>query len=292
MINTTGGQVQGETLSCGLFCEYFSFKNIPYAAPPVGNLRFRAPVDPAPWSGVRDATQHGFACPSNSFLSPNVDEDCLNLNVYTKSLTQNLPVMVWIHGGSFSGGNGHTFTYGPDHLVDEDVMFVTINYRLGALGFLSTEDSNAPGNYGMKDMIKALQWVRKNIAAFGGDPNNVTIFGESAGGAAVHCKSLSDYIPKKKLTTSSSFPDLILSPTARGTFHKAISQSGSALNPWAFQTNPRDVAYQLARDLGLPDTMSTSELIAALRIIPAMAIVDATPGSMDYVSVFLILDQF
>lgn len=188
IIQTTYGQLQGETLSCGIGCNYFSFKGIPYAAAPVGNLRFRAPVSPQPWSGVRPALEHGPACPSSSRLSPVVDEDCLSLNVYTKFLDRNLPVMVWIHGGSFSGGNGHSFTYGPDHLVDEDIILVTINYRLGVLGFLSTEDSNAPGNYGMKDVIKALEWVRYNIRNFGGDPDNVTIFGESAGGAAVHCK--------------------------------------------------------------------------------------------------------
>lgn len=188
IINTTYGQVQGATFSCGLLCDYFSFRGIPYAAPPTGDRRFRAPIDPAPWSGVRDASEHGPSCPSGSFLSPTVDEDCLFLNVHTRSLGNNLPVMFWIHGGSFSGGNGNAWTYGPDHLIDDGVVLVTINYRLGALGFLSTEDSNAPGNYGMKDMIQALKWVRNNIRAFGGDPDNVTIFGESAGGAAVHCK--------------------------------------------------------------------------------------------------------
>jgi carboxylesterase type B len=145
-------------------------------------------------------------------------EDCLFLNVYTQHLPTNTsstslkPVMVWIHGGGFETGSSNTDLYGPDFLMTEDIVLVTLNYRLGILGFLRFEDPSlgVSGNAGLKDMVMALKWVQKNIQNFSGDPNNVTIFGESAGGAAVHY--------------------LVLSPLAKGLFHKAIAQSGSALN--------------------------------------------------------------
>ncbi|GAB0097796.1 Carboxylic ester hydrolase [Sergentomyia squamirostris] len=261
-IHTSTGWLQGTTESCGLFCSYYSFKGIPYAAPPTGNNRWRAPIPHPGWSGVRDASEHGPSCPSGSRLSRTISEDCLSLNIYTQNLVGRQAVMVWIHGGSFSGGNGDTFTYGPDHIVDDNVLMITINYRLGALGFLSTGDHHATGNFGMKDAIEALRWIRANIANFGGDPDNITIFGESAGGAAVHY--------------------LLLSPSARGLFHKAISQSGSALNPWAYQTDPRTVAFQLARDLGFTNIQTTEQLINTLRTVDPMRLVEATPGSMDY----------
>lgn len=190
VINTTGGQVQGIEERAGLLGDrYFSWKGIPYAQPPVGPLRFRAPVPHAGWTGIRDASEHGESCPSDGWLSDKTgDEDCLFLNVYTTNIIARRPVMVWIHGGSFTGGSGDDSTYGPDHLIGEDVVIVTINYRLGVLGFMSTGDRHAPGNYGLKDMQLALRWVRENILNFGGDPDNITVFGESAGSVAVHCE--------------------------------------------------------------------------------------------------------
>lgn len=168
--------------------------------------------------------------------------------------------MVWIHGGSFSGGSGDSFIYGADHLVQEDILLVTINYRLGALGFMSTGDRHAPGNQGMKDMILALQWVQRNIMAFGGDPDQVTIFGQSAGGVAVHY--------------------LVLSPLSQGLFHKAISQSGSALNPWAFAIDPLSWAWELADRVGVTAS-NTEELVQKLRDVPAAAFVNANPGWLE-----------
>lgn len=190
VIQTEGGQVLGTEERIGLLGDrYFSWKGIPYAEPPVGNLRFREPVAHRGWTGVRNASAHGESCPSSGWLADKAgDEDCLFLNVYSTSIIDRRPVMVWIHGGSFTGGSGDDGLYGPDHLITEDVVIVTINYRVGVLGFLSTGDRHAPGNQGMKDMILALRWVQNNILNFGGDPDNVTIFGESAGGCAVHCK--------------------------------------------------------------------------------------------------------
>jgi bile salt-stimulated lipase len=261
VIETTGGLVQGDTSSCGLFCNFFAFKGIPYAAPPVGDLRFSAPVPHPGWSGVKDATEHGNRCPSSGWLADyGGDEDCLFLNVYSRNLIGRRAVMVWIHGGSFTGGHGDTFLYGPDHLMTDDVVVVTINYRLGFLGFFSTGDAAASGNWGLKDAVQALRWVKENIARFGGDPDNVTIFGESAGGVAVHYLVLSEY--------------------ANGLYHKAISQSGSALNPWAYQSNPARVADNLAQSLGLLYT-SSQDLVDQLRNVHFSEFVIHQPGWLD-----------
>lgn len=192
VITTEGGQVSGIEERIGLLGErYFSWKGIPYAEPPVGNLRFRDPVAHRGWTGVRNGSQHGESCPSDGWLSEKTgEEDCLFLNVYSTNVIAKRPVMVWIHGGSFTGGSGDDGTYGPDHLVAEDIVLVTINFRLGVLGFLSTGDRHASGNYALKDMQLALRWVQNNIVHFGGDPDNVTIFGESSGGCSVHCELL------------------------------------------------------------------------------------------------------
>lgn len=185
VIDTEGGPVQGiEERTSGLDERFFSWRGIPYAQPPVGPLRFSDPVPHQGWSGVRDASRHGHNCPAGS----SGDEDCLTLNVYSANIIDKRPVMVWIHGGAFIMGDGDDGAAGPDHFISEDVVYVTINYRLGILGFLSTGDSAAVGNYGMKDMVLALQWVQNNIVNFGGDPDQVTIFGVSAGGVAVHCE--------------------------------------------------------------------------------------------------------
>ncbi|XP_045769192.1 acetylcholinesterase-like isoform X3 [Maniola jurtina] len=165
---------------------FFSFKGIPYAEPPVGDLRFKAPQPKTPWEGVRSAKEHASKC-YQYHLMPNESassigsEDCLYLNVYTPNLVpiNPLPVMVWIHGGGFMIGGGDND--GPQFLLRKDVILVTINYRLEILGFLSLDTEDIPGNAGMKDQVAALRWVKENIRKFGGDPDNITIFGESAG---------------------------------------------------------------------------------------------------------------
>ncbi|XP_058812880.1 acylcarnitine hydrolase-like [Topomyia yanbarensis] len=262
IITTTGGQIQGVTSSCGLFCSYFSFSGIPYAEPPVDELRFRNPVKHRGWEGVKDGSEHRDSCPSGATVGDGYsgNEDCLFLNVYTQNIIGSRPVMVWIHGGSFTGGSGDSWIYGPDHLVQENVVIVTINYRLGILGFFSTGDEHAQGNWGMKDCVEALRWVRDNIAAFGGDPNNVTIFGESAGGAAVHY--------------------LVLSPMAAGLFHRAIAQSGTALVPWGFQYNPREMSLRVANAFGYP-TNDNAELVRRLRYTPKGEFVRIQEGWTD-----------
>ena len=194
------------------------FRGIPYAAPPVGDLRWKAPAPAAAWEGVRPATEFGAACPQGSGLAqltgeemPPLSEDCLFLNVWTGAIDPDAkrPVMVWIHGGGLSLGWSHQRLYDGTNFAKRGVVLVSVNYRLGALGFLAhpllSAEGGVSGNYGLLDQIAALEWVRRNIAAFGGDPDNVTIFGESAGGTSVQA--------------------LLASPHSKGLFHRAISQS-------------------------------------------------------------------
>ncbi|KAL9693981.1 hypothetical protein quinque_013266 [Culex quinquefasciatus] len=239
--------------------EFFAFKGIRYGQAPVGPLRFKAPVAELPWKGIKGALREASVCPHRSMLLDNFkgSEDCLFLNVYTPDLpigdyNPNFPVMVWVHGGAFSFGSGNAFLYGPDYLVPEGVVLVTFNYRLGPLGFLSV-GRDAPGNAGLKDQVLALKWVRDNIAAFGGNPKEVTIFGQSAGAVSVHM--------------------LMMSPLAKGLFHKAIAQSGSALNPWAMATNPKERAFRLGALMGCY-TNDTEELLYYLRRASPQKIVD------------------
>ncbi|GAB1863195.1 Esterase E4 [Camponotus japonicus] len=196
---------------------YIAFRGIPYAKPPVGELRFKDPVPPEPWFGSRDASKYGNVAVQVDIFTNEVigDEDCLYLNVFTMDTKplKKRAVIVWIHGGGFFMGSGDAFLYGPDHIIRKDVVLVTLNYRLGVLGFLNLYNKMAEGNQGLKDIVMALKWIKRNISQFGGDPDNVTIFGESAGGAIVHC--------------------LTISPLAEGLIHKAISQSGVMTNPWS-----------------------------------------------------------
>lgn len=174
-------------------------------------------------------------------------EDCLTLNVYTpKNANQGLPVMVFIHGGFFMTGSSAFFP--PLYFMDEEVVLVTMNYRLNSFGFLNTGDGTVTGNMGLKDQSLALKWVKENIQGFNGDPEKITIFGESAGAASVHLQ--------------------VLSPMSRGLFSKAIAQSGTALSPWAINRNPKQQAQMLASALGCP-TDDTKKMVACLRQKPA-----------------------
>jgi para-nitrobenzyl esterase len=221
-----------------------AFRGVPFAQPPVGPLRFRAPERAEPWSGVRDATRFGPAAmqandAASQMLGIQLDqmgEDCLYLNVWTPGLDGRRPVMVFIHGGAFILGAGSQKVYnGAPFAARGDVVCVTINYRLGAFGFLRGQaagDStlDAGGNEGMLDQMAALRWVREEIAAFGGDPDNITIFGESAGSISVAA--------------------LLTMPAAKGLFHKAILQSGS-LNLLTSPEAAGNVTTMLLNDLGI-----------------------------------------
>ncbi|XP_045127764.1 esterase FE4-like [Portunus trituberculatus] len=227
---------------------YYSFKSIPYAKPPVGPLRFKNPEPADPWSGVRNGSLPIPKCPQTSIFilgrhPIEGQEDCLYLNVYTpQPYLSNLPVMVYIHGGAFLVG---TAAEGgsPAPLMQKDIVLVTMNYRLGALGFLSTEDSVLPGNLGLKDQTLALQWVQDNIMNFGGDPNQVTIFGISAGGISAHLH--------------------VLSPNSVGLFHRAIMQSGTAL--LATITSPRRGAISISKALNCSGPTESHQLLECFK---------------------------
>ena len=223
-VKTDAGQLSGVTLASGVRV----FKGIPFGAPPVGDLRWRAPQPVAKWTGVRKADAFGSPCiqspspqraPSNTAVdlpdSPKMSEDCLYLNVWTQATNTNdrRPVMVWLYGGAYTEGGGNQPHADGENLAKKGVVLVTTNYRLGVFGFYShpelTKESgrNASGNQALADVIATLQWVKANIASFGGDPNNVTLFGESAGSAIVGM--------------------LAGSPVARGLFQRAIAESGA-----------------------------------------------------------------
>jgi len=216
-VDTTHGRVEG-----AWHHGVARFAGMPFAAPPLGELRFRPPQPVEPWDGVRDATEFGPICPQNPSMMDALfggesevwNEDCLYLNVWTTDVEpdERRPVMVWIHGGGFEMGSGSSPLYHGEAFARSGVVLVTLNYRLGALGFLELgglDPSYAgSGNVGLLDQVAALEWVRANIASFGGDPDDVTIFGESAGGMSVSL--------------------LMAMPRARGLFRRVIAQSGAA----------------------------------------------------------------
>ncbi|XP_037068517.1 LOW QUALITY PROTEIN: acylcarnitine hydrolase-like [Pollicipes pollicipes] len=250
------GELRGFTLHSFDGRQYAAFKGIPYARPPVGDLRLRPPRAHPGWSGVRDAARHGSTCLQYNMMrnfTMEGQEDCLFVNVYSPRLPAGdgeprLPVMVWIHGGGFVSGSGDADIFGADFLMDEDVVVVTLNYRLNVFGFFTTDDAEAPGNIGLLDQVLALHWVRSNIARFGGDPQLVTLFGESAGGASVSLQ--------------------VISPLSAGLFHRAVSQSGSASSCWALGGQQRLLALHLAAELGCPSEESRA-VLECVRRAPA-----------------------
>ena len=243
------------------------FLGIPYAAPPVGDLRWRPPQPAARWHGLRDTTQFANHCPqpATPFGLPSLTEDCLYLNVYTPADHKSCyredhhgyPVMVWIHGGALFLGESDD--YDPTNLVDQDVVVVTINYRLGLLGFLahpalSAEASyKGSGDYGWMDQQAALEWVHRNIKHFGGDPNKVTIFGESAGGLSVHAQ--------------------LASPEAAGLFHRAIVESGAYFLNTTPLASAETAGQKVATALGC-----SNQTAACLRSVPIATLL-ANQGS-------------
>ncbi|XP_077284899.1 juvenile hormone esterase-like [Arctopsyche grandis] len=265
-VNTSNGAIFGKMVSTSSNFSYYSFQGIPYAKPPLGDLRFKDPQPLDSWDGIRDATKEGNPCAQSDLLIQQKlffgDEDCLVLNVYSPKLPQVnlklgllLPVMVWIHGGGFFSGSGSADIFGPEFLIQQDVIVVTVNYRLGILGFLSLGTEDVSGNAGLKDIVMSLKWVKENVISFGGDPNNVTIFGESAGGAAVQF--------------------LMISDIAKGLFHKAISQSGSCLNQFActsYEDDPIKNAIKLTELAGQKRT-EPADILNVLRSLKAEELV-------------------
>jgi para-nitrobenzyl esterase len=255
-VKTASGVVEGKEDGA-----VHSFLGIPYAAPPVGDLRWKPPVAAAKWTGVRKATDFGPHCMQGkvfgdmNFRDSGGSEDCLSLNVWVpaKPSAAKLPVMVWIYGGGFVAGTTSEARQDGTHLAQQGVIVVSMNYRLGIFGFLvhpelaKESGRNAAGNYGLLDQLAALQWVHENIAAFGGDPGNVTIFGESAGSFSVSAQ--------------------MASPLAKGLFQKAIGESGAAFFSGGLSFEPLSVREEKdAKSVSAKLGVST---LAELRAVPA-----------------------
>ncbi|KUJ65309.1 carboxylesterase [Streptomyces albus subsp. albus] len=252
---TAQGAVRGRLSPDGVA----SFLGIPYAAPPFGPLRFRAPAPPEPWTGVRDALAWGptpprapYAPPFDALIPEAVrpGEDCLNLNIWTPAPEPGagLPVMVWLHGGAFSNGSGSTPAYDGSAFARDGVVCVTLDYRLGTDGFLRLP--GVPDNRGLLDQLAALRWVRDNIASFGGDPDRVTVFGESAGAMSI---------------------GLLLSlDGARGLFHRAVLQSG-ACHHFLRPATADLIAARLAANLGIEPTTKDFAEVPLAELLPAQA---------------------
>lgn len=263
-VKTEQGKAVGKTINDG---KVRAFMGLPYAAPPVGDLRWKDPQPAAKWKGDRDATKYGAHCAQGRVFEDMVfqdaapSENCLFLNVYTPAdakKSSKLPVMFWIHGGGYSGGASSEPRHNGDFLPLKGVVLVTINYRLGVFGFLVTdelakENNGVAGNYGLKDMVAALEWVKKNIGEFGGDPNNVTIFGESAGSFAVST--------------------LMASPMAQGLFAKAIGESGAAF-PSALNLGGQSVTERAEIDGKWVAKLGVKDL-AELRAMPTDKVLEA-----------------
>ncbi len=252
-----GGAVRGVTVA-----EAYEFLGLPYAAPPTGNLRWRAPHRPVAWARVRDATQFAPSCPqpNSPFAPPGAfSENCLYLNVYTATLRRDAhrPVLVWIHGGGFTEDGARN--YDGSKLAADGTVVVTINYRLGALGFLAhpalaSRPGGPAGNFGLMDQLAALRWVKRNIAQFGGNPHNVTIAGQSAGGVSVL--------------------DLLVSDLSRGLFERAIVQSGAFALTQQPLSDAEAAGEAFATKAGCPD-----QTARCLRHLPVADLVNNFPGA-------------
>ena len=263
-VSTSLGEIQGSLLETILGKPIYSFRGIRYAKPPVGELRFQPPIPVEKWTDTYDATKDGPMCPQ-PFLTP-ISEDCLTLNVYTTHLptprhNPRRAVIVFIHPGGFYGLTGASNWAGPQYFLDHDIVMVTINYRLGSLGFMSTGDKLAPGNNGLKDQVVALKWIQQNIASFGGNPNLVTISGYSAGGVSV--------------TTH------LISPMSKGLFRRAIAMSDTIFAQWPIGHHQFNLAQKQARFVGCPDDTSEN-IVNCLKTKTAEEIVETLGKFAEY----------
>ncbi|XP_078043271.1 LOW QUALITY PROTEIN: acetylcholinesterase-like [Augochlora pura] len=287
VVQTTTGPVRGivkQTVWHNI--TYNAFLGIPYAVPPLGRLRFKSPVPIKPWTETYEANEQGAVCPQVDFFSGDYMgvEDCLTVNVLTRQVrlffdvfdsarktndkrrygqvgkgksSQLKPVLLWIYGGAFFAGFSNVSLYGPDFFLEDDVVFASFNYRVGAPGFLALDHPDAQGNAAMKDQLLAMQWVQKNIAAFGGDPNQITLFGESAGATSVGLHMLSE--------------------KSKGLFKQVIMQSGTPLTQWGFHTPNK--AYENARSLAVKlgyNGIDSDGLLKFLRRVPIKEMVTKT----------------
>ncbi|KAK9511452.1 hypothetical protein O3M35_000105 [Rhynocoris fuscipes] len=260
-IKTKLGNIIGDERKSRDGKTYYAFTGIPYAKPPLGKLRFKNPVKTEGWEGTLEATKPLPTCIQIPSFIPTMrdkpigQEDCLYLSVYTPDVSpaEKLPVLIYVHGGGFRCGDVGPKN-GADNFMDENVIMVNFHYRLAALGFLSTENSLIPGNFGLKDQAMALKWVYDNIDSFGGDPNKITIFGESAGGASTHFLSMS--------------------PLTKDIVKGVISESGAGNKYWSFSApgTAKPLAEEVARKVGCADK-SDQELLECLQAVDALKLI-------------------
>ncbi|XP_022913129.1 venom carboxylesterase-6-like [Onthophagus taurus] len=263
IVNSNNGKIEGYKTQTITGKDFYAFEGIPYAEPPIGENRFEEPIPKKSWNGTWVANNL-YTC-LQLYHSPDTenypvigDEDCLYLNVYTPidlNVTKKdlYNVIVFIHGGAFMFNSGGT--YGPKYILErENIIYVSLNYRLGPLGFLSTQDEVQPGNLGIKDQILALKWIKSNIKFFNGNSNSITLTGMSAGGASVHLHYMSQL--------------------SKGLFNRGIAQSGTALNPWVLAENSKQKAFKLGEILGC-STSKSFELIQCLKSRNSYQIVQA-----------------
>lgn len=254
------GSIDGTVMTSRLGEDFHAFLRIPYAEPPIGNLRFLAPVRKQPWTGTWNSTFWGPICvQSNPSSADEMKEDCLYMNVFSKNLSASLPVIVYIHGGSFAWGDARSQA-GPKYLMDRDVVLVSFNYRLAALGFMSVGTEEVSGNAAMKDMVLVLQWVNRNIVKFGGNPNKVTLVGWSAGALAVHA--------------------LMVSPMADGLFHGVIAISESLAGLRSLRNDYLSLAIMYGERLNC-STAEISTLLELLRSVNILALHNANKIDLD-----------
>uniref|UniRef100_A0A034WHL8 Carboxylic ester hydrolase n=1 Tax=Bactrocera dorsalis TaxID=27457 RepID=A0A034WHL8_BACDO len=262
-VNTSLGKILGTTLKSRLGADFYAFRGIRYAQSPVGELRFQNPKPYPAWKPtVLDATEDGPMCPQVTKNITDLSEDCLRLNIYSKDLYAKKPVVVYLHPGGFYSGSGQSKNFaGPENFMDRDIVLVTLNYRLGTLGFLALGSAEAPGNAGLKDQVEALRWIQSHISNFGGDPNSVTLFGYSAGSFSIGLH--------------------LMSPMSKGLFHRGIMMSASPLGQFDYETRQKRLSDRQAELLNCPKEPS-SELVKCLKKKSMMDFVNTSAQMFDF----------
>ncbi|XP_039948695.1 bile salt-activated lipase [Bactrocera tryoni] len=262
-VNTSLGKILGTTLKSRLGADFYAFRGIRYAQSPVGELRFQNPKPYPAWKPtVLDATEDGPMCPQVTENITDLSEDCLRLNIYTKDLYAKKPVVVYLHPGGFYGVSAQSKNFaGPENFMDRDIVLVTLNYRLGTLGFLALGTAEAPGNAGLKDQVEALRWIQSHISNFGGDPNSVTLFGYSAGSFSIGLH--------------------LMSPMSKGLFHRGIMMSASPLGQFNYETRQKRLSDRQAELLNCPKEPS-SDLVKCLKKKPMMDFVNTSALMFDF----------
>ncbi|XP_014218176.1 esterase E4-like [Copidosoma floridanum] len=261
VVHTSLGSIRGSLMSTRLNKTIFAFRGVRYGKSTEGQRRFKQAEPVESWTNVFDASEEGPSCPLSA-VPRLTSEDCLRLNVYTTKLPDSKnkvkrPVIVFLHPGGFYGYSGQSYVFGPQYLLDKDVVLVTINYRLHTLGFISTGDARAPSNLGLKDQVVALRWLQKHIASFGGDPNSVTLTGYSSGAWSISLH--------------------LLSPMSKNLFHRVVVMSGAAgVGQMLLPTEQKGLIDKHARLVGCPTTGSLDDSIECLKNVPHQVLSNAT----------------